>query len=318
MGRNMPRTDPELTIPFTCPHCGLHTDVGATFAGETGPCVGCGNTITVSPLSSHNISGATRAESPSSRFPIIKISMVVVGLLSLCVLGIVVRSVLQPALRSARDGARCAECESKLRRIGQALEDYHNKHNRYPPAVVYDENGTLMHSWRVLILPYLGPEAERVHEMYDMEKPWDSNENLPLIQLMPNVYHCPADAKSVMGETSYLAVVGTNTVINNDRDKTTTRWDITDVSSETMVVLERAGSAFSWIDPKDIPMAALRAGLNSNNPTSPGSEHIQGVNILMADQSIVRLSDAVSSEDLRGLATIGGNEYIEALEELAY
>ena len=85
MGRNMPRTEPEVTIPFTCPYCGLHTDVDATF----------------------------------------------VGLLSLCVLGIVVWSVLQPALRSARDGARCAECKSKLCRIGQAVEDYHNKHNRY-------------------------------------------------------------------------------------------------------------------------------------------------------------------------------------------
>ena len=34
-------------IPFECPHCGLSTAVDDQYAGMTGPCAGCGRTITV-------------------------------------------------------------------------------------------------------------------------------------------------------------------------------------------------------------------------------------------------------------------------------
>jgi len=36
-----------MPIPFTCPHCGHPTTVDDQFAGQTGPCAACGQTITV-------------------------------------------------------------------------------------------------------------------------------------------------------------------------------------------------------------------------------------------------------------------------------
>ena len=36
-----------MPIPFTCPHCGLYTTVGDEYAGQTGPCNGCGAPVTV-------------------------------------------------------------------------------------------------------------------------------------------------------------------------------------------------------------------------------------------------------------------------------
>jgi len=36
-----------MGIPFTCPHCGHYTNVQDRFAGETGPCAGCGKEVTV-------------------------------------------------------------------------------------------------------------------------------------------------------------------------------------------------------------------------------------------------------------------------------
>ena len=35
---------------FTCPHCGAQTQVSEQFAGHSGPCAQCGETITVPPL----------------------------------------------------------------------------------------------------------------------------------------------------------------------------------------------------------------------------------------------------------------------------
>ena len=36
-----------MPILFTCPHCGLQTNVADHFAGNSGPCARCGQTVTV-------------------------------------------------------------------------------------------------------------------------------------------------------------------------------------------------------------------------------------------------------------------------------
>src|SRR5688572_32747678 len=49
---------------------------------------------------------------------------------------------------------------------------------QFPPAYVADSNGTPMHSWRVLILPYI--EANHIYDRYDQTQPWDSATNRQL------------------------------------------------------------------------------------------------------------------------------------------
>jgi hypothetical protein len=39
-----------MPILFTCPHCGLQTNVPEEYAGQSGPCAGCGQRITIPPL----------------------------------------------------------------------------------------------------------------------------------------------------------------------------------------------------------------------------------------------------------------------------
>lgn len=308
-------------IPFTCPHCSHYTEVDAKFGGQTGPCVSCSNPVTVPTLESISTATTTTA-TPESKPIWIQAGMVVGGLICAGVLGIVVWSLVEPAFRAARDAAKCSACEQNMLVIAAALEDYYQENGEYPPAVQYGDNGKAKHSWRVLILPYLGPEGKRVADMYDMEEPWDSKKNMVLVRDMPTVFRCPSDGKAIQGETSYLAVVGPRTLINRDTPVKRRGSDgplLTDNASETMVIIEAAGSAVNWMEPKDIPVAALRAGLNSSNPASPGSEHQQGVNVLMADQSVIRFPDTIAADDLQAMSTIdGGNEYIEALDELAY
>ncbi|MBN1591409.1 MAG: DUF4190 domain-containing protein [Pirellulales bacterium] len=36
-----------MTIEFTCPHCGRTSNVAPQYAGQTGPCGQCGQTITI-------------------------------------------------------------------------------------------------------------------------------------------------------------------------------------------------------------------------------------------------------------------------------
>lgn len=85
-------------------------------------------------------------------------------------------------------------CQANLRAIGLALQAYHADHGCYPPAYMADASGRPLHSWRVLILPYLGePELFRA---YRFDEPWDGPNNARLATWMPELYQCPAHPRS--------------------------------------------------------------------------------------------------------------------------
>lgn len=68
-----------MAIPFNCPHCGQHTEVAEEYAGQTGPCVHCGKTVTVPPLS--GTPGYTTPTKGSSVPLVVLLVVVVLGLL---------------------------------------------------------------------------------------------------------------------------------------------------------------------------------------------------------------------------------------------
>ena len=55
---------------------------------------------------------------------------------------------------------------------------------------VADATGRPMHSWRVLILPFL--EQQSLYEQYDFREPWDGPNNIQLLGNMPDVFSCPS------------------------------------------------------------------------------------------------------------------------------
>lgn len=81
--------------------------------------------------------------------------------------------------------ARAKSLEN-LREIAGAFQKYREANKRYPPAVVYDKNGHPLHSWRVLILPYLG--EEELFRQFHLDESWDSPHNLPLLSKIPQVF----------------------------------------------------------------------------------------------------------------------------------
>lgn len=309
-------------IPFSCPHCGHPTEVDMQFAGQSGPCVSCNNIVTI-PTFESLYATSPEIKTPSREKPVwVKLGIGIGATLCLAVLGVVVWALVQPTIQAAREAAKCSECESNLMLIGQALDSYYAEHGEYPPAVKRDENGKALYSWRVLILPHLGLEERQLAAQFNMDEPWNSKHNLKLTTMIPDVYVCPSDIANIKGNTSYLAIVGDQTVINDDKPvRRSGDYDgprLTDLKSETMVIMDASDCGVNWMEPKDIKVASLRAGLNGPNQIGGRSEHSQGVNVLMADGSIVRLQDTVTTEDLRGMASINGDEFIQALDEQEY
>src|SRR5688500_14578472 len=75
-----------------------------------------------------------------------------IAALAFLVLGVVL---LFPAPEVPRKRGR-PPCVDNLHRIGLALHGYAGAHDAFPPAYTVDEAGNPLHSWRTLILPFLG------------------------------------------------------------------------------------------------------------------------------------------------------------------
>lgn len=75
----------------------------------------------------------------------------------------------------AREAARRAQCSNNLKQIAFSLHSYHDRYGCFPPAYIADEEGKPMHSWRVLILPFI--EEQALYDRYAFTEPWDGPSN---------------------------------------------------------------------------------------------------------------------------------------------
>ena len=271
-------------IQVKCHHCGIETNVDERFAGTSGPCRNCGQTINI-PANPYSQDATTVGTPPptsgGSSFPIIAIvGGLMVGML-LC--GGVLVALLLPAVQAARQAARRTQSINNVKQIELALLNYESANGHFPPAYVTDENGKPMHSWRVLILPYLG--EQQIFDQYDMTKPWDSPGNLALTeQYCPAVFQSPSDV-STDGTTytNYVVPVGPNTMFN---DKPRRMGEISDGLSGTLMVVETTGADIHWAEPRDWDVTQsnfnVNGGPNEIRSVHPGN----GVVIGMGDGSV--------------------------------
>ena len=99
----------------------------------------------------------------------------------------------------AREAGRRPKCGNNLKQIGLAMANYCNAYGRFPPAVIADASGRPMHSWRLLLLPFLLSEEKALYSSYNFDQPWDGPDNIRLADRMPAVYRCPSDKGRLPG-----------------------------------------------------------------------------------------------------------------------
>jgi prepilin-type N-terminal cleavage/methylation domain-containing protein len=87
-------------------------------------------------------------------------------LVVIAIIGILV-ALLLPAIQSAREAARRAQCQSDMKNIALAVLNYESSKGRYPPGFVSSGPGAVESwAWSIFILPYL--EAQGI---YDQMRP---------------------------------------------------------------------------------------------------------------------------------------------------
>jgi hypothetical protein len=129
-----------------------------------------------------------------------------------------------------------------------AMHQYAGEHGgRLPPAVVYGKDGRPLHSWRVLLLPYVADKE--LYDEFRLDEPWDSEHNLALLPRMPSSYAPPWGKRSRMPayHTVCHAFVGKGTPFESNEELQVPDWQ-----SQTLLLVE-AGPPVPWTKPEDIP-----------------------------------------------------------------
>jgi prepilin-type processing-associated H-X9-DG protein len=232
------------------------------------------------------------------------VALAVVGVL--IVVGGLLAALLLPAVGAAREAARRASCSNNLKQLALAMHMYHDEYNCFPPAYTTDAQGNPMHSWRVLLLPYI--ERPDLYNRFDLSKPWDDPQNLAAAQDMPHVFACPSSTHQRASQrTPYQVISGEGMIFNGS---TAARLaDITDGSSNTLMIVEAEDAAVMWSEPLDLSGAKIQTVI-ARGPDRINSRHAGGANVCLADGSVRYLSSSISPEILRALMTKGGGETV--------
>jgi len=168
--------------------------------------------------------------------------------------------ILWPAVQNAREAARRTQCYGDLFWIRTALYNYHDEFGSLPPAVVTDESGRPMHSWRVLLMNNGGHmdgySRQPPLPEYRFDEPWNSPSNRKLESTCFRTFACSSDPDSgALKRTNFVAVVGADTLW----PRTGTR-DFGDLQEphkhskykDKILLIELPDSHIHWIEPRDI------------------------------------------------------------------
>jgi hypothetical protein len=315
-----------MSIPFHCPHCGVFTEVEDRFAGQTGDCATCGKSIEVPAATRRATIGPKNVRvDHSGGAPTAILAMFAFGcgtfILLFMVMGFgsffffrfapppVPAPVATAPTRVARTTSSI-QCSSNLQQISVAIKQYEKKKGSLPPAYLMDDDGNPAHSWRVLLLPYLGHKT--LYDQYDFTQPWDSPANDAVRQQIPTVYQCP-DSNSNGTKTNYVVIVGKDTAFSGAKGRQ--RSEIQDAPSETFLVVEVPTNSIDWLSPDDPSLDDLSLAVDSGDPLDPGSDHVGGgAHVVYADGTIDHLPDYMPAHQLKFRLTIDKGDMVLPLE----
>ncbi|MEZ6124037.1 MAG: DUF1559 domain-containing protein [Planctomycetaceae bacterium] len=201
---------------------------------------------------------------------------------------LVLVGLLLPALSrgGGRQAARRVQCKNNLKQIGIALHQYRADFGCFPPTVTTADDGTVMHSWRTLLLPYL--DQKQLYESIDLSRPWDDPVNSEAARQYVSAYRCPS-ANGSAEQTTYLAVTGPGTFFPPPGPE---QFDQPNgnISDVVMVIELDSAAAVSWMAPVDWV---------ADRTSDAEFPHSGGAHVLLGDGRVLYLTkDEVTANRL--------------------
>jgi hypothetical protein len=159
------------------------------------------------------------------------------------------------AIAKVRRAADTMLSANNMRQMMIAMHTYHNDYNAMPPAATV-KNGKPLHSWRVVILPYL--EQDALFKQLNLNEPWNSEHNLKVFESvpMPKIYMHPGHKDETSKKTYYKVFTSKPGVkpsagFSLGGRLTLGQLTVQDGTSNTVAMVE-SGPPVLWYQPEDI------------------------------------------------------------------
>jgi len=214
----------------------------------------------------------------------------------------VLLATLTPPFEAARAHAERQLSTNNLKHCALAMHNYHDTYKTFPPVGNTDDQGNLLLSWRVHLLPFA--EQMKLYKQFHLDEPWDSPHNRKLIEKMPEIFHCPASGlKPAQGLSTYRVVSAEGTVFPG-REGVPIK-EIKDGTSHTVMITEVDDAhAVVWTKPEGLP-------LDPENPARGLGGHFKkGFSAAFCDGSVRFISESIDPQILYALFTRAGGEVI--------
>ncbi len=273
------------------------------YRGQVGRCVACDGPIEVPAFSIASTGPAISRSRP--------LAWALASLVAIVVAAVAVVVTIQyggSTLAQMQASAERVGSMRNLEKIASALNAYAADHGVYPPAVLNDATGKPLHSWRVLILPYLG--EENLFNEFRLDQPWESSENQYAAQgHCPQVFQHPNSQSMGLSEaSSYYLVTGADTLF--PADKSLAPKDVQDSAAQTLLVAEGNPSVSSglWTQPIDIDFMLMRGDIANPGPNEIGGWVEGGAAVACVDGRSRFVKDSTPPLIVRALVTPSGQE----------
>ncbi|MCC9605786.1 DUF1559 domain-containing protein [Blastopirellula sp. JC732] len=183
------------------------------------------------------------------------------------------RTTLEPAIAaaaaSARAAAEKARSRNNLKQFALGFHNFADTYLKFPPPTRKLPDGTFTKetglSWRVHLLPYL--EYNNLYEQFHLDEPWDSEHNIKLVEMMPEIFVDPNNRSDDPTKTTYVVPSGEKAFFH--RGEAFGFQDFTDGTSNTIMILNVSPeNAVIWTKPDEWdydPQNPFR-GLDNLNP----------------------------------------------------
>lgn len=216
------------------------------------------------------------------------------------VVGVTVLLVLMAILSAAPglDHPRRATARS-FRQIRLALKQYHADYGSFPPAFTTDTEGRKLHSWRTLILPYIGQKA--LYDKIDLTKSWIDPVNSAAYFTPVPTYQSP-EHMVTENDSHYLMIVGNGCFMPPTGVRRLS--EITDPASETLMLVEvNRYLSVPWMSPQDAD-EDLIYGIGHKGPL------VAGAHVAFVDGSMAFFQYGTREADRRAMLSINGKDRV--------
>lgn len=231
-------------------------------------------------------------------------------------------ALLLPAVQQAREAARRSQSKNNMKQIGLAMHNYHDTFNGFPEGTVPSETLEVHErlSWMYKILPFI-EQAQLYNLMSPLEGEGYASTNLETyVQMAIPTYLNPGFAPAP-GATHYVGIggkteEGPTATLPSDvagvfgYDRKTRIHDITDGTSNSMMVAESQGYTGPWAQGGSATIRSLTQQPYINGPDGIGGPFRGGCHVLMADGAVRFVSENIDGATMEALSTIQGNEVI--------